>query len=1037
VKITRLAVRRRLATSAIAVALAVLGLYGLRTIPVDFLPAVTYPMIKVHIWWPGATPEEIDKNIADPIERQMATVDDLDFLESSSIEGMYTLQANFEYGVDVDVAYQDALAAMARVARELPGDIQPPVVIKADPSQLPVVQMTVRSDEWNLVELRAWADEWLQDQLLAVPGVAGTEIVGGLQREIRVHLYPDALEKFDLTLADVLRRLREENVEQFAGRVTAGPREIIARTTGEYRSLEEIRDVVLLREGGSRVRLRDVAEVVDSHRQARVITRLDGEPSVKLSVLKQASANTVEVALAVSRRIEELSPALPPGVSLGLVENQADYVSAALGGVRNAAFEATILVLLIVWLFLGSWRQVVVVAVTIPLTLILNFGLMKLAGFSLNIFSLGGLVIAIGVLVDNSVVVIETITRRHRERIGAALESVVVDSTAEVGPAIVAARLSFIALFIPFLLVPALMSLLFRELILVITGIVVISLLMAVTVTPMLTFVLMREIKRNREESRFERLFARITDSYGRMLSSAIRSRWLVSAIFIAVLLMTVVMARGIGSEFLPQIDDGRIMVKVKLPTGAAIARTDRILQKIEERIAGDPKVESVFTLSGGKVWGLYTYEIANEGEINIQLVPRSQRDVSTAEFIDQLRPIVASVPVPGGSAMVSQMKVKGLRKLGDADVEVKVRGRDVTRLHSMARDVASTMNELEHFRNVHVSMDMTKPEYRVEIDRERAAELGVSVNEVASTLRALIEGTVATRLREREEYYDVRVMIPESAMKGAADVAALPVRSSGGGILRLDDVAAVREATGPVEIAREDQIKQVIVRGDAAGVSVGEALRELKVALSSREVPAGYELQFGGQAAMMQDMRNATLAIFAFAVFFAFTVLAVQFDSLRLPALILGSVPFCMAGLVLALFVTGLPFGATVTIGVLVVIAATVNDGVLLLTLANQIRDTRGVQATEAVIEAATVRLRPRVMTTAAILIGFLPLALAIEEGSDMLQPMAVGAIGGLLMEIVVALFLMPVMYVIFARRAVVPSKVPEASADLLLTPS
>ena len=640
-KLTQYTVHRRLATTAIIVALVVLGLYGLWRLPVDFLPNITYPMIKVHIWWRGATPEEINKNIADPIERQMATVDDLDYLESSSIEGMYTLQANFKYGVNVDVAYQDALAAMARVARELPKDMDPPVIIKADPSQLPVVQLTVSSDQWDLVEIRTWVDEWLQDQLLAVAGVAGTEIVGGLKREIRVHLNPDALEKFGISLADVLKRLQEENVEQFGGRVTVGPKEIIARTVGEYKSLEEIREVLLTRDGQAKVYVRDVAEVLDAHEEARVITRLDENPCVKLSVLKQSSANTVEVAEAVNERIRELAPVLPEGIHLGMVENQADYVNAALTGVRNTAVQAAIMVILIVWLFLGSWKQVLVIILSLPLTMIFNFGLMQLAGFSLNIFSLGGLVIAIGVLVDNSIIVIETITRRRQDHPQDPTDTVVVNATTEIGPAIVAATFSFLALFLPFLLVPGLISLLFRELILVIAGIVVISLTMAVTVTPMLMAVVMGKPHINPKRSWFERFFAKVTSAYGWTLEKVVRIRWIVLFLFLGVLGLSIVLMGRLGSEFLPQMDDGRIMVKVKLPTGAALAETDRILAEIERRIGDDDRIESLFTLAGGRVWGLYTYEIANEGELNIQLVPRHARNISTNEFIEYLRPIV------------------------------------------------------------------------------------------------------------------------------------------------------------------------------------------------------------------------------------------------------------------------------------------------------------------------------------------------------------------------------------------------------------
>lgn len=1014
------------------VAMVVLGLYALWQLPVDFLPNITYPMIKVHIWWRGATPEEIDKNIADPVERQMATVDDLDYLESSSIEGMYTLLANFKYGVDVDVAYQDALAAMARAARELPTDMDSPIIIKADPSQLPVVQLTIRGDQWDLIRLRTWTDEWLQDQLLAVPGVAGTEIVGGLKREIRVHLDEEAMEKHGLTLEGITKRLREENVEQFGGRVTSGSREFIARTMGEYRTLDEIRSVVVARQGPAKVLLNDIAEVVDGSEDVRVITRLDGHPAVKLSVLKQADANTVEVAKAVSNRIRELEPILPAGVKLGMVENQADYVMAAINGVRNAAVEAAILVILIVWLFVGSWRQVLVMVIAIPLTLVLNFGLMKLAGFSLNIFSLGGLVIAIGVLLSNSIVVIENITRWRQENAARdkydvnirPMNRLVHDATAEVGVAVVAATLSFLALFVSFLLVPGLVSLLFRELILVVAGIVVISLIVALSITPMLMSIIFKQADSRSKLSRFDQFFNRVTDAYVGTLEKVIKRRGATVLVFVGFLLAAVFIAGQLGSEFLPKMDDGRIMVKVKLPTGTSVAETDRVLKKIEERIGQDDNIESMFTLSGGKVWGLYTYEIANEGEIDLQLVPRSERNLSTKEYIKKLRPLVSKIPIPGGKAMVMQMKVKGIRKLGEADIEVKIKGQDMATLDVLARQTAASMKELAHFTNVYVSMDMTKPEYQVKIDRTRAAELGVSIADISNALKSLITGTVATRYRDGDEYYNIRLLVPETRITSRQDVENLPLNCAQGGYLRIKDVATVSQAVGPVEIVREDQIKQVIVRGDALGVSVGQALTELKNGLASIDRPVGYEFEYGGQAEMMSDMKGNVFAVLAFAIFFAFIVLAVQFDSLRLPALILGSMPFCMVGLVLIMYLTGLPLGATVIIGVLVIIAATVNDGVLLLQFAREIQSTQKISADRAIVRAARIRLRPLVMTTVCTLIGFLPLALSLEGGGEMLQPMAAAAIGGLSMEILVVLFLMPSLYVMFNRGNVSTAK-------------
>ncbi|HBG18715.1 MAG TPA: AcrB/AcrD/AcrF family protein [Desulfobulbaceae bacterium] len=1016
-KITEYTVRKRLATSAIVLALVVLGLYGMWRLPVNFLPDMTYPMIKLNIFWSGATPEEIERNLAEPIERQMMTVDGLDYLESSSIEGMYSLIANFSYGRDIDVAYQDATAALARVARRLPRDIDPPVIFKADPSQIPILQLTVRSDLWDLVQLRTWTDDWLQDQMLAVPGVAGTEIVGGLVREIRVHLKPDALEKYSLTIAGVLKRLREENVEQFGGRLTVGPQEIIARTTGEFTSLEDIRNVVLLRDGANRVALRDVAEVVDAHKEARVITRLDQQPAVKVSILKQADANTVEVARAVEKRLAELKSGLPEGVALGMVENQGIYVTDALKGVQTAAIEAAVLVVLIVWLFLGSWRQVVVIIIALPLILIMNFGLMRLAGFSLNIFSLGGLVIAIGVLVDNSILVIEAISRRREDNPTEPINKLVIAATSDIGPAVVAATLAFLALFVPFLLVPGLVSLLFRELILVIAGIVLISLVTAVSLTPMLTAVLLGGAAGGRK-SRFEALVEHLTKAYRRLLGWALNYRYVVIALFLAILVAGGYGATRLGSEFLPQMDDGRVMVKVKLPTGASVAETDRLLRQIEKQIGEDPRIESLFAMAGGRAVGTVTYEVANEGELNLQLLPREARDISTTEFIRQLRPIVAKVPAPGGKISVAQTKVKGMRKLGDADIEVKVQCDDLKELFELAGKIAQTMTGLKQFTNVYVAMDLSKPEMRITVDRVRAAEMGVSVSEVADSLRTLVAGSVPTRLREGDNDYDIRVMVPESSIRHRTDLENLLIASQKGGFVRLGDLATILPATGPVEIVREDQVKMVIVRGDAVGVSVGEALSGLQAAMNKEIIPAGYQLNYGGQAQMMADMTRDVLLILGFALFFSFIVLAVQFNSIKLPALILGSMPFCLTGSVGLLLASGFPLGATVIIGILVVLAAAVNAGVLLFTYARGLQNTGNLALREAILTAAQLRLRPIVMVSTAILFGLIPLALALDAGGDMLQPMAIAAIGGLLMEILVALFLMPCLYFVFTKK-------------------
>ncbi|HDR46225.1 MAG TPA: efflux RND transporter permease subunit, partial [Geoalkalibacter subterraneus] len=786
---------------------------------------------------------------------------------------------------------------------------------------------------------------------------------------------------------------------------------------GEFTSIEDIGRVVVASEEHRRVYLGDIAEIVDSHEDPRIITRFNGRESVTISVLKEAEANTVRTAEAVVQLLNDLKGELPEGLYLDYVEDQAVYVKQALTGVRNAAAVAAVLLILVVYLFLGSVRQVLVMMISLPLTMVLNFGLMKLAGFSLNIFSLGGLVVAIGVVLDNSIVVVENISRLRRDQPEGKAPIHAIDATSEVGPALAAATLSFLALFVPFLIVPGLTSLLFRELILVIAGIVVISLAVAVSVTPMMMATLFGGGRKARKSSWFERLFAWFTDGYGWVLDRMIHWRWLILAVFLLVISGAVMLSGRLGGEFLPLIDDGRIMVKVKMPTGASVAETDRVLRKIEKQIADDPLIRSAFTLAGGQLRGLTTYEIANEGQVNLQLGPKASRDISTNEYVDRLRRLTGKLQPPGGRVMARQMPMKGLR-MGGSDVEVEVQGQDMETLAGLANRTVQTINALDKFQNVSVSMDLSKPEFQVKVDRVKAAALGVTIADVAVTLRSLITGVVVTRYRDAGEYYDIRLLVPEQRLATRQDVENLTLTDAQGDSLRLRDIAVVVPASGPVEIIRKNQVKQITVEADIAGGDLAVAVRDLRKALDGLERPSGYGFFFGGRAEMMADMKDTVLTVLAFALFFSFIVLTVQFNSLNLPALILGSVPFCLAGVIFLMYLTGLPLGATVIIGVLVVVAVTVNDGVLLLTYANDLKNQQALTPHQAVVKAAKIRLRPRIMTTMTTMIGFSPLALNLEEGGDMLQPMAVAAIGGLGMEMLVALFLMPCLYVIFMKK-------------------
>ena len=784
-KITTAALKRPVAVTVLTIAALAAGMFSLTQLDLNYLPDISYPMVKVHIWWRGATADDIENNVADPLEEVIATVDDLDYIESSSIEGMYTLLANFKYGIDVEVAFQDVVAAMGRVTKRLPRDIDPPVIIKADPSQLPVIELMISSEKRDLIWLREWAENWLADRLTSVPGSAGAEIVGGLEREIRVHLDPDRLQAYKLSPSQVAESLFDENFETFAGRVTIEPREIIARTMGEFENLQEIENVVLaIGQNGESVYIKDVARVEDSHAEMRINTHINGNPCVEFKILKQYAANPVVVAEGIKARLKALQSRgdIPEDILFHYIEDDGIYVRNAIDGVKASAILAAILVVIVVYLFLGRWRQVVVMLVALPVTLLINFGLMKAADFSINVFSLGGLVVALGVILDNSIVVMENITRLKSEGIG----DYSLQGVQEVGSAIIAATLTFLVIFMPFVFVPGMVAILLSELVFVVGGVVVISLLVALTLTPLLTDRLLRGVS-NRNISRVADAFDKIIGNgilfYQRLLDICLRKKLSVMIIVLILFGTGIWLTTRSGTEFLPKLDDGRVMVKLKMPSGTSLAEVDRILTRVEKRLQDFPEIQSIFRLSGGRVFGLYTLEVGNEGNLDIQLVPRSQRNITTAQFIDRIRPYVAEIQSmePGAKLPVLSRPLKGLRKVGEQDVEVYIKGSDVVLLYEFSEALAARMNTTPGLSGVNISMDMTKPEYRVHIDRARASAMEISVNHVAKTLRAQIQGIVATQYHEGVEYYPIRVMVPEISLAGKSDLENLIVETRHG----------------------------------------------------------------------------------------------------------------------------------------------------------------------------------------------------------------------------------------------------------------
>ncbi|MEW6709929.1 MAG: efflux RND transporter permease subunit, partial [Candidatus Riflebacteria bacterium] len=586
----------------------------------------------------------------------------------------------------------------------------------------------------------------------------------------------------------------------------------------------------------------------------------------------------------------------------------------------------------------------------------------------------------------------------------------------EVGSAIVASTLTFLAIFLPFVFVPGMSALLFKELVMVVAGVVLLSLFVAITFTPLLTDRLLRSEKEGKV-GRLVQMFDWIIDTqikfYTKFLNICLNNKISVILIAFAMFGAGLILAGRVGSEFLPKLDDGRVMVKLVTPSGTAVAEVEKILEKAEKELHGMSEIESIFRLAGGRVFGLYTLEVGNEGNLNIQLVPRSQRNLTTMQFVDKIRPIIGKIQkqTPAAKMPVKPMPIKGMRKVGEQDIEVNIKGSDPLAIYEFAEQLAAKMMKINGFSGVNLSMDMTKPEYQVKVDRAKASVVGLSVTRIAETLKNLVQGLVTTQFAVGSEYYPIRVMVPEISLKSKADLENLVIETKNGEPIFIKDVATVNRAVGPVEISREDQVMRVIVRADAVGISTGEGLALAEKAASELERPAGVSYSMGSEARLMAESKKVMTLIIGFALLFAYVILAIQFESFILPGLIIINIPLTLTGVFFALWLTGNAIGVTVQIGVLVMMGGVTSQGVVLLSLAEEYRQ-QGMSSFEAILKAAPTRVRPILMTQLTTVLGLFPLALNMGEGGDMLVTMAIGVIGGLVYSLGLALVFLPAAY-------------------------
>jgi len=1020
------AIRHPVGTLTLSTVAIVLGTFFLGRLPIDLLPSIVYPQIRASITNSGVAPEVMEETVAKPLETALATTEDLERLETEVQEGRVGLDLHFRYGTDIDFALQDASKNLDRARASLPEEADPPTIFKFDPAQIPVYEVGFSSSTRDLIDLRDWVDNRLRPQLLTIQGVASVDVSGGLEREIQVILDQERLRSYGLSVSEIIGALRAGNQDVAAGRVTSTEREVVGKTAGKFTSVDQVRGLPLNVAGGQRIPLAEIAQVRDTNREQRLWARLDGVPAVKLSIRKQPDANTVAVAADVSEELRglEASGFIPQDVQLEVIENQADFIEDSIASVRNAAFLGAFLAMVIVLLFLGSLRKTLVIGTAIPLAILATFVMMGLGDLTLNIMSLGGLALGVGLLIDNSIVMLENIFR-HREEGNEDPDEAAHSGAGEVQSAVIASTATNLAAVVPFLLISGLAALIFRELILTISFAILASLTVALTVVPTLSALVAKVrfssgVAGSRPLRAVDRGMRRMRGLYRRWAPLAVRRRGFVLGGAVALLFAAVFLIRGQGSEFLPQVDDGNAGVFLRLPPGASAEETNRVALEVEEIIRGMPHVEHMFTTAGGFLFGGSTSERAGRGSMAISLTRASERDMSADEWVQELERRIEERGFAGASIFVQPPRIRGLRTSTSGDpIEISIRGDDLAELQRLGGDVMAAVEDIPGLQNLEPSSEEASPQVNIELDRERAASLGLDVAAVGQTLRTALDGTVATRYTEGNREYDLRVMFARERFTSPEDllsVALFPPAFAGGTPVYLRDVATVETGLGPTSILRENQNRALRIEGDVLTevASVGDVADQIQERVSGMELPDGYGIVIGGEAEAIRDNNRQLTIVALLAVFLVFVVLAVQYESLVNPFVILLAIPLSLVGVGLLIWVTGTPLSAPVLLGVILLAGIVVNNAILLVEYAEQYRREKRLSLEEAVVEAGAVRLRPILMTTLTTSFGMLPLALGIGEGSELMQPLAIAVIGGLSFSTLLTLIVIPGAYVL-----------------------
>ena len=1024
-KASRFSVHRPIFTTMVALIVILIGSVSFFRLPIDLMPEITYPTLTIFSNYENASPEEMEELVTRPIEEAMSGVPGVEEVTSMSSEGQSRVRVTFTWDTELDEGANDIRDRLDRVISRLPEDAERPTLRKFDLASFPVLILGASSN-LDPVQMRQIIEDQIKYRIERLPGVASLDIWGGLNREIHVNLYADKVKALGIPVDLILRRLRAENINLPSGNIDRGRYEVTIRTPGHFNNLDEIRNTVVAIRDKAPVQLSEIASVEDSWERVTSIVRVNGKPGVRLGVQKQSGTNTVEVARGVLAEIEQINRDIPQ-IRITSIIDTSEYIQKSISNVGSMALYGGILAIVVLLFFLRNIRSTVIIATAIPVSIIATFALIYFGGFTLNIMTIGGLALGIGMLVDNSIVVLENIYRLRES--GHSRVEAAVEGSAEVTAAIIASTLTTLAVFLPLVFVRGMSGVMFKQLSLVVSFSLLCSLATAITIVPMLAAKILRVYapttnSGNTGKTRFDRfftvstrMFTGIEEKYKAVLHYALGHRLMVVLVTAAALAGSLAMIPLIGVEFMPKADEGEVRVNGEMDVGTRVEVLDEKFEQIERVVrARVPEIKNIVTRIGG---GGYRSRGSHMGEMRIALVSQDQRSRSSEQIAAVLRDELDEIP----GMIVRTREGQGLFLFrivsGSTErVQVEVRGHDLEISNELTQRVKKIVESVEGVTDAQVSRELGVPEELVIVDRQKAADMGLTVSQIANTLQTVLSGTPAGYYHEAGDEFRILVQFKDAEQMELRGVLDLTMTNTAGQPVVLRNVVNLQARTGPVLVERKDQERIATINANISGRDMGSIIADIREGLKSVPVPRDFSIIFGGDYEEQQKAFRELLLSFVLALILVYMVMACQYESLRDPFVVMFSVPLAIVGVVLMLFLTGTTFNVQSFIGCIMLGGIVVNNAILLVDHTNLLRRRDGLGLNEAIEEAGRRRLRPILMTAATTILGLSPLAFGIGEGAETQVPLARAVIGGLLSSTLITLVFVPVIYSVFETR-------------------